>query len=486
MKINIYILTVLILLSSCGKTISKTNLSWFYAWETNPNQLIIDNNNFIPLNKNGSNYRIVRIDNFSGSVIKTLLNSSKNVDISISELPIFSDYKGKNMIDVVVPLKDNYKLEGSIPNQTRYFLVKLTGRVMGKQDFSITIQTNNATYLLKNTAAVGNYQYNRTINLNTWPYFDYNFMLQGTKTSMINTLQSLNSNVLVIPPYILPDINDSSKPNTLLKYLKGSEGKFKYYILYFGGVQGESNSFCSPNWYAKYTKWINNITSEMNSLGIRQDQILLYPIDEPKGDNVNKLNEIIDFSKKNGVVNNFFSTAENDSALESMSKIRFGQLHTGQNKLASSKIRMRASNNRDTWIYETRFGNSREQSPVNYLRLGWKASLVSASGIGLWNFCDVKQAYSLGQQRQIIQGTASWNIIPQNPGYDNTIVYRKGDTLYSSLRGLALSSALEEMFWLNLYRKKNGQRAAEVLVNNLLSGKINYSDMEIIKCKLIN
>ncbi|MGE8427198.1 MAG: hypothetical protein ACN6O7_04955 [Sphingobacterium sp.] len=486
MRINFYILTLLIFFSSCGTTISKTNVSWFYPWETNPNQLLPDNFGFIPVNKNGTSYRIVRIDNFSGSIITSLLITSKNVDISVSELPIFKNYSGKNMIDVILPVKDNYKLESSIPNQSRYFLVKLKGKATGKQDFSITIQTNNAAYLLKYTAAVGSYQYNRNVNLNTWSYFDYNFMLQGAKISMINALQSLNANVLVIPPYILPDINNISKPNTLLKYLRGSEGKFKYYILYFGGFQSKSNDLCSPNWYANYTRWIKNITREMNALGIRQDQILLYPIDEPKGDNVNKLNRIIAFSKENGIVNNFFSTAENDSALESMSKIRFGQLHTGQEKLASSKIRMRASSKNDTWIYETRFGSSREQSPVNYLRLGWKASLLGVSGIGIWNFCDVKQAYSLGQQNQISQGSASWNIIPQNPSYDNTIIYRRGDSLYSSLRGLALSSGLEEVFWLDLYRKSNGQKAAEILINNLISGKLNYSDMEVVKCKLIN
>ncbi|WP_343320960.1 hypothetical protein [Sphingobacterium multivorum] len=485
MKITYYILILCCSLCfyRCSAQISS---SWFYPWETDLNRLIVDKNDFIPVNKSGINYRIIRIDKFNGSMIKSVQFEGNGLGLTLSELPVLKNYHGNNIVDVVLPITKNYQLDNTISTTSKYFLLRLKGFNSGRKDFSIILTTDKASYTIKHAAVVGKYDYTCSTNLNTWPYFDYNFMLQGAKSSMIDNLQSLGANVLVIPPYILPDIDNFSKPNSLLKYLNGSGNKFKYYIIYFGGFQAKTNDFCSPKWYANYVKWIKNLTSEMNALGIRQNQILLYPIDEPKGENIEKLGKIVDFSKKSGVLNSFFSTAENNLALGNMAKIQYGQLHTGQEKLESSKVRSRASSNNNTWIYETRFGKSREQSPVNYLRLGWKASLLGATGIGMWNFCDVRDAYSSGQQKQILQGTPSWNIIPQNPGYDSSIVYRKGSTLYSSIRGLALSSALEEVFWLKLYRNKNGASAANTLLNNLISGNSDYSDLETIKCKLIN
>ncbi|WP_324757983.1 hypothetical protein [Sphingobacterium thalpophilum] len=486
MKIKFYVLTLLIIAESCCTLFAQPNVSWFYPWETNLNKLVTDKSDFIPINRGGKNYRIVKIDNFNGSKIKSVQFNNNGLGLTLSELPVLKNYHGNNIVDVVLPIIANHKLENTISTTSRYFLVLLKGYNSGKKDFSIILTTDKASYTIKNTAIVGKSAYTRNISLNTWPYFDYNFMLKGTKSSMIDNLQSLGANVLVIPPYVLPHITDKSRPNNLIDYLSGAKNKFNYYIIYFGGFQAKSNNFCSTTWYVSYPAWIKNLTSEMNALGIRQDQILLYPIDEPKGENIGKLDQIISFSKKNGITNSFFSTAENNMALDKMTAIKYGQLHTGQGNLENAKVRSRASSNNNTWIYETRFGRSREQSPVNYLRLGWKASLLGATGIGMWNFCDVRDAYSSAQQNRILQGTPSWWIIPQNPGYDSSIVYRKGSSLFSSLRGLALSSALEEVFWLKLYRSKNGASATNRLLNNLISGSLDYSDLEAIKCKLIN
>ncbi|WP_312742980.1 hypothetical protein [Sphingobacterium multivorum] len=486
MKIKFCILMLLIFATSCHTIFAQADVSWFYPWETNLNKLVSDKSDFIPINQNGKNYRIIRIDRFSGATVKSVQSLNNSIDVSISELPIFKNYLGNNIIDVVLPIKTNHQLDNTISTTSRYFLIQLRGVSPGRSDFGIILTTDKASYTIKHKAVIGKNKYTRSTNLNTWPYFDYNFMLQGTKSSMIDNLKSLGANVLVIPPYVLPHITDKSRPSNLIDYLSGAKNKFNYYIIYFGGFQAKSNNFCSTTWYTSYPAWIKNLTSEMNALGIRQDQILLYPIDEPKGENIGKLDQIISFSKKNGITNSFFSTAENNMALDKMTAIKYGQLHTGQGNLENAKVRSRASSNNNTWIYETRFGKSREQSPVNYLRLGWKASLLGATGIGMWNFCDVRDAYSSGQQKQILQGTPSWNIIPQNPGYDNSIVYRKGSKLYSSIRGLALSSALEEVFWLKLYRNKNGASATNNLLNNLISGNSDYSDLETIKCKLIN
>lgn len=486
MKIKFYVLTLLIIAESCCTLIAQPIVSWFYPWETNLNKLITDKSEFIPINRGSKNYRIVKIDNFNGSIIKSVQFNNDGLGITLSELPVLKNYHGNTIVDVVLPIKTNQKLENSISTTAKYFLISLKGLTSGRRDFSITLTTDKASYTIKNTAVVSKYVYSQSISLNTWPYFDYNFMLKGAKSSMIDNLQSLGANVLVIPPYVLPHVTDKSRPNNLIDYLNGAKNNFNYYIIYFGGFQAKPNNFCSATWYASYPAWIKNLTAEMNALGIRQDQILLYPIDEPKGENIGKLDQIISFSKKNGITNNFFSTAENNMALDKMSAVNYGQLHTGQGNLESSKVRSRASGNKNTWIYETRFGRSREQSPVSYLRLGWKASLLGATGIGMWNFCDVRDAYSSQQQNQILQGTASWNIMPQNPGYDSSIIYRRGNVLFSSIRGLALSSALEEVFWLKLYRSKNGATATNSLLNNLISGSLDYSDLETIKCKLIN
>ena len=407
MKIKFCILTLLIFAASCHTIFAQADVSWFYPWETNLNKLVSDKSDFIPINQNGKNYRIIRIDRFSGSTIKSVQSQNNSIAVSISELPIFKNYLGNNIIDVVLPIKTNHQLDNTISTTSRYFLIQLRGVSPGRRDFSIILTTDKASYTIKHTAVIGKDKYTRSTNLNTWPYFDYNFMLKGTKSSMIDNLQSLSADVLVIPPYVLPHITDKSRPNNLIDYLSGAKNKFNYYIIYFGGFQAKSNNFCSTTWYTSYPAWIKNLTSEMNALGISQDQILLYPIDEPKGENIGKLDQIISFSKKNGISNSFFSTAENNMALDKMTAIKYGQLHTGQGNLENAKVRSRASSNNYTWIYETRFGRSREQSPVNYLRLGWKASLLRASGIGIWNFCDVRDAYSLEQQKQILQGIPS-------------------------------------------------------------------------------
>ncbi|UIR55955.1 hypothetical protein LZQ00_17040 [Sphingobacterium sp. SRCM116780] len=485
MKIKHYVFAIFFfIINWCGAAAQEKSV-WFYPWETDPAQLVNDNSEFIPVNKNGINYRIVRIDKFEGSIIQSIQNSNSQLDVSVSELPLVKNYKGTNIIDPVLPIGSNYQMDKTVPNSSKYFLIRLKGKIEGKQRFSITIKTDKVSYTIDNTAIVSDKTFARNLNLNVWAYFDYNFMLKGASNEMEN-LQALGVDVLLIPPYVLPHVSDVSKPNSLIKYLKGSEKKFKYYIIYFGGFQAKSNSFCSTDWFASYSKWIRNLTTEMNGLGIRQDQILLYPIDEPKGDNIKKLNDIINFSKSQGIKSDFFSTAENNIALSNMELVKYGQLHTGAGQLESSKISRRALSGNKTWIYETRFGRSRDQSPVNYLRLGWKATQLNASGIGLWNYCDVQNAYSSVQQNLILKGTPSWAIVPSNPGSDYSLVYRKNQSLYSSIRGEALFSALEEEFWLKLYKNKNGDNATNILMNNLISGKVSYVDMEVIKCKLVN
>lgn len=478
---------VLLSLISC-KVNSQTNPKIYYPWELNPSKFQEDRSHIIPLNINGSNYRILEINNFVGTkIISITSNEGGNDKTTITELPLLKDYEGNNIVDVIVPIKLNEPLSDSYNNSTRYFLVKVQGLKSGSHPLNISIKTDKQSYNFSLTVLVNNSIYKKSLNINTWAYFDYNFMLKGARISMLENLVAHDLNVLVIPPYTLPGVSDKSTPIKLTNYINGTEAKFDYYIIYFGGFQDKSDNFLSESWTKNYPFWIKNIVETLKSKGISDDKILLYPYDEPKGDNINKLNQVIAMSKANGITDRFFSTAANSSAASGIKSLGVTQLHSGGAVVDLSNDSFKTVDKNDLkWIYETRFERSREQSPLSYLTLGWKASLYGATGIGLWDYCDVAKAYSADQQGEIIGGTASWKIVPATPGSDYSLVYRKGDQIYASIREEALKYANEDFFWLSLYQNKFSKTGKIQQVNSLINKQQAIAEWENTKIKLIS
>jgi hypothetical protein len=467
---------------------SKTSVNaFYYPWELQVSSLQLDESDSIPVCLDGTNYRIICIENFEGSLIKSVEQKNKNLQIELSFLPQFEDYSKKIIIDAILPLRYNENLVNFLDVKNKYFLLEIKGLKSGTYPLEFKLFTDKKTYVFNKKILVSKFKNNNKLDINAWPYFDYNFMLKGAKQSMVDNLISNNLNVIVIPPYALPHISESSSALALDNYLKNTNNEFDYYLIYFGGFQSKTDIFLTTRWMSNYKNWILNINSTLLKHGISNEKIFLYPYDEPHNLNVDKFNLIVQFSKKIKIQNDFFLSAEDEKSINNCMFTAINQLHSGQSSLkmqdysAAINVQQKAF-----WIYETKFGRSRAQSPINYLAMGWKSSKYKSSGIGLWNYCDVENAYNESQKKEIAEGKASWEIIPVNPDRDYSLVYRRKEQLYSSLRQKALSQCNDEIYWLDLYGKQHSLQQKISLTDQLINRELSFKEWENIKMQLLN
>lgn len=119
-------------------------------------------------------------------------------------------------------------------------------------------------------------------------------------------------------------------------------------------------------------------------------------------------------------------------------------------------------------------------------RIGIKAFLAKATGIGVWNYSDVKSAFDNVSINKFQSGKGSWEIASKDPVRDYSVIYRKNNIIYSSLRWEALAKGMQDIFYLEMYGRRHGENRATVLANNVLSNKMTLGEWEAIKLNLLD
>lgn len=460
---------------NCSST-QKSN--WYYAWNNNSNNMeTAADNEIIPSLINGQNYRILRIDNFSGSTFKGFSYKSTTSAVEIFQLPLMKDHGNKNIFDLILPVKVGEALYDTNPD--KYFLVKFKGLQKGQENISLSISSDKKTYNYSKQVKTSDNIFKSPISLNVFAYFDYNFLVKDLKTQVIQDLVNHNNNVLVIPPAVLPNLAQGNFENFALRnYLKGTENKFEYYILYFNFNDNKvdmKNSTIKRN----IPTWYKNIMQVFEEYKIPSKNVLLFPYDEAKGNQITQATDMYNYFRSIGITNPFFATVDNQPAGKAfLDKIEFVQMQPETMKQFNT-----TNTKSQLWTYELIYG-SRDRVATQYRNMSITAFKNNAKGIGVWSYADIDRSVDNKGKSEFSRGTGTWKIDYSAPSAEYSLIYRKDNTIYSSLRWEALSYGMEEYFWLQLYKNKFGALQMNEILKKI--DQLTEKERDQLKLKIIN
>lgn len=451
--------------------------NWYYAWSNNFNNMeAASDDEIVPAVINGKNYRILKISNFSGSIFKNFTYKSATSTVEIYQLPLMQDHNSKKIFDLVLPIKAGEAFYDSTPD--KYFLVIFKGTEAGQENVKLTIASDKKIYNYSKQIKTSSKIYKSPINLNVFAYFDYNFLVKDLKTQVINDLEKHNNNVLVIPPSALPNLSQGNFDNTALRnYLKGTENKFKYYILYFNfndnkiDLNNTSLKKNIPEWYKRMMQ-----VFEENKISI--NNVLLFPYDEPKNEQISKLTALYDHFRAIGIQNPFFVTIdERQAGKEVINKIEFIQMQPETMKDFNT-----SNTKSQLWTYQLIYG-SRDRLATEYRNMSITAFRNNAKGIGVWSYADIDRAIDSKGKSQFSKGVGSWNINYSAPSAEYALIYRRNNVIYPSLRWEALSYGMEDYFWLQLHKNKFGIDQNKEILNKI--DKFSEKERDALKLKIL-
>ncbi len=449
------------------------NSSWYFPWKNNISNLeSASDTEDIPLLIDGYNYRILKIRNFSGNVIQDFEYTCDIATVEIFQLPSMKDHSGKDILDLILPV-DNYALKDN--DVDKHFLIKFKGLKTGNEVISLSIRTNNKTYRFSKKLKVAGLKYQPPVSLNVFAYFDYNFLVKDLKSQVISDLVAHNVDVLVIPPAVIPDLSVANiDVSALSNYLKNTEHKFRYYILYLNFNDKEID-FNNPIVNKSLSTWYSNVMKWFREKNIPVNQVFIFPYDEPKQEQINHLIKMQAHFRSFGIKNPFFVTVDNVPA----AKVVLGQIEYVQMQPQIMKQMGSINTSSHLWSYQLIYG-SRDRLATEYRDISITAFRNNADGIGVWSYADIDRAVDVLGKKDFDTGRGTWDIYYTAPSAEYALVYRKNDTLYSSLRWEALSYGMEDYFWLVQYQNKFGRRKTNKLLENI----VTFSEQEIEALKL--
>ena len=123
------------------------------------------------------------------------------------------------------------------------------------------------------------------------------------------------------------------------------------------------------------------------------------------------------------------------------------------------------------WSYQLTYG-SRDRKATEYRDMSITAFKNNATGIGMWSYADIDRAVDSKGESQFSRGIGTWDINYASPSAEYSLIYRKNNTIYSSLRWEALSFGMQDYYWLQLYKNKFGA---------LRTTAVSYTHLDVYK-----
>lgn len=457
-----------------GFELNAQSLTWYFPWENTIDLLKEDRLRIIPLNLKGSSFRILRVKNIGKFSVESSSSTQNGIRLELFNIPINSD---KSM-DVIQPINKNQYFKNDA-----FFLVKLHGNSSGSFSVDLTIRTGNNLKSFNRIVNVSKEVFNLNLNTNVWAYLDYNFLVKGLSKPIINDLLAHKINMMIIPGYALPPINITNNTDLIAldSYLYKLGPNFKYYILYLSGYQDKPTTILSNEWKKNFPNWLYQVQKIFIKHGIHNNQILLYPFDEPMKQNLTLSYNFIKYLEEKNIKNKTFITLHNIGDEKLALKFDFVQVHMRKEELLQRIIKL--GKNPDNLInYETKLPLGADSHPLFYLDLSLKASLYNLGGFGRWSYADSKRS----DLREFHKGAGSWEFVKPNSKTDfyNSFIHRKGNKLYSTLRWEAFASGMDECFWLKRFENKFGKEKKDKIIQGLISRKLTFSEWEQTKILL--
>ncbi len=189
--------------------------------------------------------------------------------------------------------------------------------------------------------------------------------------------------------------------------------------------------------------------STLKENGLTEDQIYLYPYDEPSNSKViNEARLFYVWLKKVSPETKTFVTLNNPSAFDLHGYVDISCVHSD----VLSNYKYKSSEN---WLYATK-GPAKNNAIYTYYRLlPWIAVEKKMSGVGFWSLTDFGT-----------NDDASGND-HYGYGYNYSPIYVNAHHVFSSRRWEAWRLGLQEATLLKAHSKKYGQAATDLLIKHV-------------------
>jgi len=465
-----YIITILLIQSV---TLYSQSVKWYFPWENIKKELVEDNLEAIPLYLDGNAFRILKVIPPSGSTIKDIKLVSNNVSMDIYYLPL--DKSGT--FDVLLPFSAN----PAYSNET-LFLVKFTGLEGGVSNVKISVNYSRSERVINRKVAVVAEQSRRNLHSNVWAYLGYNYLVKDLNANVIHDLDNHKINFMVIPGYALPNFDfNTDELKKIDNYLKSLGDRFDYYCIYLSGFQGKKSTILSADWKRKFPKWYSEVQKIFLKHNISTNQILLYPFDEPTGLNIIEASNFIKYLKKQKINSKTYITLHEAGSERLALEYDFVQVHIRKDDLLQKVLALGKAKEK-LLIYETNVSSGNNNDPLKYLDLSLKSIKYNLGGYGMWNYADVKRS----DLREFRNGKGSWEYTTSSKGdFYNSLIHRRNNNLYSSIRWEAFSAGQDEYFWFQRLIGKGKGSKKDLIVEGLLNRLIQYQEWEKMKLSLI-
>ena len=455
-------------------------VTWYLPWENRINKLVEDSTLEVPIINKYANYRILEISSKDPVTLSNITIESNNSEVKIYYAPIVFDYNGREILDVLKPV-DQVTIGAE---RNHYFFIKFTGKKPGSETVSVNIHSKDSVIYSTKNIYVSNAVNNFPFSINTWAYFDYDFLTKGIREQVIQDLYDSKNDFLIIPHSYFPKVEkdiDELRIDKLREYIKNTDDKFKYYVLFFD-YRSEYTSILSDKWKKDFLVWIEKINKVFAENGVSESRILLYPYDEPQGDAINKASEMYDWIKSNNIKNPLYVTIggkDRKKALRLVQKTDFAQIASDLVESVSA-----TDSKRTTLLLYTVAGSSRNIRPITYLRYAGRAYKYGIQGIGVWHYSNMKGAFDVDYTIDLYK-KPSWELEVLKINKDYSLIYRESDKLYSSIRWKALSYGVDEYQFFKLYETMHGKTKTDGIIHDIFNSNVMENHWEKVKLQFI-
>lgn len=437
---------------SAGKNLTITgNLT---PWSLNTPSQKFGNQLKVVHVKGTTSWITLKIENGTEKPIATNLVSDLDAEYNLYEVSKIVTRKSKFLYDPLIPVAPNTDIAFK-GKESKIFVLELTNVEKTKTGGCVYLSAGgSALNISLDVKDIGvNEQFKRGLNfgVNVWSYYSYPFY-KNKEQAIKNDLSNHYVNVLPIAGWSIGDLSNI-KEDELRRQLtyRNKDDKVLLFINH-RGILSNPGDYLKESWYNRFFSWYDKVYKIIKDSGVDESQIYLYPYDEIRENEIPYFNSFAKEVKKRRPSSRFFMTIFRSSTMAKIEvPVDIQQVVITNNDLASIKAK-------DTfWIYDIMDDSKEVPADARFRALGWKAYFYGATGVGFWNYADVK-------------GASLWD---DNDGdrADYHAVYDQGNNVIPSLRWQAFKQGVEDYYILKKVESKIGASQLKNMISPLIKAK---------------
>lgn len=445
-----------LLVSDFGENIIFEEVS---PWENispldSPKKNIVKYDFRLSLPVGGCGYQALRITNGFNKNKKIYIKQKGNSQYftyDIFDAGVVRDIEGRAFYDILKPISSHFLIKSS---ESKFILIKMCGNRQGNNNYELSFYDKSKIFTLSGDIFYRKIDgFHEPMQSVTWSYLAENKRLTDTnKKDIVKKILMPLESSMVIPVGWLqsyPQVNEE-KMNEYMSLFESSirDKKISKVIVFLGWREGRT-SIESIEWQRDFLRWKDIFFAILKKNGLTEDQIYLYPYDEPyNSEMINEARLFYVWLKKVSPEIKTFVTLNNQSAFDLHNYVDISCVH-------SDVLPHYKYENRENWLYATK-GPAKSNAIYAYYRLlPWIATEMKMSGVGFWSLTDFGA-----------NDDSSGNDY-YGYGYNYSPIYVNAHHVFSSRRWEAWRLGLQDATLLKAHSKKYGQVATDLLIKQV-------------------